>query len=126
MLDDVLIVEDEAITKMELEFIVRCAGYRLIGTAHDGISALIVGHVSHPTVALLDINLDGDGDGIEVGQELNQTFGTQVVFITGCSDETILERAEAIAPVAILHKPVAPVDLISALEHALARQPTAH
>ncbi|MGN3975436.1 response regulator [Tsuneonella sp. SYSU-LHT278] len=109
----VLIVEDEALVAMELEFMLEEAGYLPVGNADDLASAIEVVETSPPDLALVDIQLAMGESGLRVARELRER-GIPVLFATGnCPGESG-------RPVAVgcLHKPIVERSLRSAL-HAV-------
>jgi CheY-like chemotaxis protein len=75
----------------------------------------------------MDIRLKGRKDGIEAASEIHSLFCLPLVFITAQSDETILARARATQPAAILLKPFAEEDLQrTLLDAGFPASPEAH
>jgi DNA-binding NarL/FixJ family response regulator len=112
----VLIVEDEPISRLGYESIVAEAGYRLAGSASTAVEALRAAYAVRPDVALVDIDLGANADGLWLARELLDGFKTRVVFITGNDDERILGAASLLGASAVLRKPAAPHDIIRALQ----------
>ena len=63
----------------------------------------------------MDITLAGDIDGLQATDEILEKTPSKVIFLTGNSDESTLERAMAVNPAGILHKPVDDAKLIAAI-----------
>jgi DNA-binding LytR/AlgR family response regulator len=101
----VLILEDELIVAEELKEILSGNGYEVIGTANSGEKALRLAQRNLPDVALLDINVKGDLDGIEVAEKLLDQNDVAIIFLTAYSDQAIVERAKQIKPAAYIVKP---------------------
>lgn len=114
----ILIVDDELLLAMDLQSALSRAGHDVVGFAPTPDAALIMAAGTRPALALVDINLLGDNEGIDLAQTLKTRFGTDIIFITAHTDERILARARAIEPIAILHKPVDQPALFSAIEQA--------
>jgi CheY-like chemotaxis protein len=55
----ILIVEDEYLIALELDAVLRSAGYRVIGPAGDVRAALAMLDAERPDAAILDVNLAG-------------------------------------------------------------------
>lgn len=115
----VLIVEDEPITRIGYETIVAETGYALAGSAGNAVEALRAAEAMPPSVALVDINLGPNSDGLWVAQELAQQFDTRIVFITGTDAPDVLGAASLIGPAALLRKPVMPVQVMQAIDEAM-------
>lgn len=90
----IFIVEDHPEFRRELEaLIARCAGFRVVGIAEDGPSALPRIDQVRPDMVILDINLPGLS-GIELGRVLHtQHPGLTLMFLTICSDEGTFNAA---------------------------------
>ena len=65
----ILIVEDEVIIAMGLEDSVHDFGYLVAGRATTGQRAIDLAMETQPDLALIDIRLDGDMDGIEAAEK---------------------------------------------------------
>jgi len=89
----ILIVEDEFILYDEIaefltekEFIVA----DFTKSYDEGINQI---KNFNPDIVLLDINLNGNKDGIDLGEILNNTFNIPFIYITSFDDEVTLKRA---------------------------------
>ena len=116
---NVLIVEDELLIAAELKDIVTALGYAVCATTDSGEEAIRVAQEKQPSVALMDITLVGEMDGIEAAQKLRERFQIPVVFITAHSDPEILQRAKVTKPYGYIIKPFQEIEIRVALEIAL-------
>ena len=112
----VLIVEDEALLAMDLEFMLEEAGYIPIGPADDLKSALGAIEKSRPDLALVDVRLTSGESGINVARALHER-GIPLLFATGNCP------GEAGRPFALgcLHKPIVERSLRATLRAVVAR-----
>lgn len=78
----VLIVEDQAILGMELEFVLKQAGCQVVGIAIDARQALTLAAETRPDLAVVDINLKDGDDGVAVARVIAAEFGVTVLFAT--------------------------------------------
>ena len=101
----VLIVEDEPISKIQLEKTLNALNRFNVVACDNGEDAVDYADSEPITVALLDIGLPGI-DGIETGRRLKARHDVSVVFITAYTDEETRSNARNIDPYAILSKPV--------------------
>lgn len=115
----VLIVEDEALVALYLEDTLDALGYRCCGVADSADGALSLAASMRPALALVDIGLRGNRDGVAVASELAE-LGVGVVFLTGSSDEETLRRVETAGSHGFLSKPCSESDIARALKLALA------
>jgi DNA-binding NarL/FixJ family response regulator len=114
----ILIVDDELLLAMDLHDALRRAGYDVVGFAPTPEAARTMAHALRPALALVDINLLGDSEGIELGRALKDVYGADIIFITTYRDEGIIARAREIEPIAIMHKPVDQTELFRQIEQA--------
>lgn len=78
----IMIVEDEALLALELEYEIEASGHEVVGIAADKASALELLAKAEPTFAFVDIHLNDGPTGIDIGRRL-QEMGTPYVFVTG-------------------------------------------
>jgi two-component system, sensor histidine kinase and response regulator len=119
MAHKVLIVEDEAIAALSLQESLLQLGYEITGLAASGPEALRSIEHMRPDLVLLDINLQGEADGIAVGRQLMQEHQLPVVFLTAYSDRATIERAREVFPYGYMIKPWQQAELVAVLETAL-------
>ena len=117
----VLIVEDERIVALDLQYQLRRLGYAVSDVASSGEEALDRVEETHPDVVLMDIRLEGAMDGVETAEELRDRSDVPVVFLTAYADDRTLERAKATEPFGYLLKPFEERELQIAIEIALYR-----
>ena len=82
--ETILIVDDHATFRRSARLLLEAEGYRVIGEAEDGRSALSEAESLEPDVVLLDVFLP-DLDGFEVASELTGR-GLAVVILTSSRD----------------------------------------
>lgn len=108
----ILIVEDESIIAMRIEEELEIMGFKSIDIALDRASA--EKHISKEKydLFLLDINLGGRYDGIEIAEMIRKgKDDAPLIFISGNSDALTLSKAKLVRPNAYLLKPFTPQDL---------------
>lgn len=116
----VLIVEDEAITALDLELRLEGLGYEVLGPCADAASALAMAAQERPDLALMDIRIAGPRDGIDAAEEMMSRLGVPVMFLTGQLTETTMHRTRGLNPLGYLNKPFEEHDLRLALDQAWA------
>ncbi len=114
----VLVVEDDAIIGMDIEHRVKKLGYEVCGVADSAEEALDIASRTHPDIALMDIRLRGEVDGIEAAGMLRDQFSVPVIFITAYSDMKMRSRALDMDPLGYIIKPLREVELKNTLEAA--------
>ncbi|GAB4031815.1 LytR/AlgR family response regulator transcription factor [Spirosoma jeollabukense] len=116
---NILIIEDEAVLAMDLSDLLEEEGYFVVGTANNGPKALSLHQQNRLDLALCDIHIKGDWDGIQTAERLLAERPIPIIFLTALTDKTTLERAMRLYPSAYLIKPVTVPGLRAAIEVAL-------
>lgn len=111
----VLIVEDDIIIGTLIESHLKDAGHQVIDIIHNGDRALDVIHNQQPDLILLDINIEGTKDGIDVGMIIKEKYDIPFIFLTALSDVDTLERAKIAEPSGYVVKPYKASDLYSSI-----------
>lgn len=78
----VLIVEDEVLLAVELEYLVSSTGAQPVGHAMTSPEAVELAERLHPDLALVDVHLGDGPSGIEAAREMTDHCGALVLFIT--------------------------------------------
>ena len=112
----ILLVENEFLLRLDAEDIVLELGHELVGWAASAKGAVAEAERTRPDVVLMDIQLDGQGDGIDAAREIRDRFGIASLFLTACAAAEIRERALPARPLGYLPKPLSPPHLASALD----------
>ncbi len=116
----VLIVEDEAIVSLHLERIVAEMGLQVAGTAATAAEAIAQAEREPPELALIDIRLDGEGDGIDAAWALRRRHDCAVVFATAYADEETIARTVGLGAAGYVVKPFTSAGIRAAIATALA------
>jgi two-component system, response regulator PdtaR len=117
----IFIIEDELLTAEGIKESLLGSGYSVTGMAATGADALEQIGKNRPDLALVDIKLKGDMDGIETARLLKLCVDIPVIYITAFSDPTIVERASHTGPYGYIIKPFGVLELITNIEIALHR-----
>jgi DNA-binding response OmpR family regulator len=118
----ILIVEDEVIAAMAVQMMLAQMGHEVLEPAGDCREALALAEARHPEIALVDITLPGETDGIGTAALLGSRFGTTIIFFTGLDLDVARERVKTVPHAGILIKPIHRVSLVNALDRALRRR----
>ncbi|CAL1690147.1 hypothetical protein MMB232_00268 [Brevundimonas subvibrioides] len=111
-----MIVEDDPAMAQDLTALMVEAGHAVVGPFHSAEAAEAAAALHSIDVALLDINLSGEGDGATLGRRLKTRWGTRVVFLSG--NVTAAARHADIAE-AIVIKPYRAADVLGAIQRAV-------
>jgi DNA-binding LytR/AlgR family response regulator len=117
----ILIVEDEMLIGAKVSMLLTELDYEVTGIIPRAEEALLHLEENAPDIALLDIQLKGNMDGIALAQILLKDHRIPVVFLTANSDEATFQRAKLAKPYAFLEKPFKRLDLQRALELTVSR-----
>ncbi|EQA45074.1 PAS domain S-box protein [Leptospira broomii serovar Hurstbridge str. 5399] len=115
----ILVVEDEIIVAVNLGQKLKKLGYDLVGITSSGEEAIQKAEENHPDLVLMDINIEGNLDGIQTAEVLRNRFQTPVIYLTAYADENTLNRAKRTQPLGYIVKPFESDQLRSSIEVAL-------
>jgi len=113
------IVEDEMVIARTIESSLDDLGYEHCGPASSYGEALELLETDIPDLLLLDINLAGKKDGIDVAEKMNLLYNIPFIFLTANSDLATIDRAKKVKPNAYIVKPFSKEELFAAIEIAL-------
>ena len=117
----ILIVEDEVpIADLIAKFLTR-SGYEIAAAVTTGEEALVQAARISPDLAVMDITLGGELDGIQTAELLHRRFDIPVVFLSGLADDATIERSQAAKAFGYVVKPFRQEDLKSSIDIALVK-----
>ena len=112
----VFIVEDDFLIAEYLRALCRENGQDVVGNAAEANTALTRIDELRPDFVLMDVRLKGERDGVDIALAIHERHPrTRVVFITGSSEPSTLERIDEDHPYRVLIKPIDPEELFVAL-----------
>ena len=117
----ILIVEDESVIALNLQETLESLEYSVPAVAVSAEQALHYAATLHPDLVLMDIRIKGDVDGIQAAAQIWERFQIPVIYVTGHSDSSTVERVRLTAPFGYLLKPIEERELYVAIETALLR-----
>ena len=115
----ILIVENEAVVAMDIGDRLTALGYEVAGQADSGEDALLLMEQRCPDLILMDIQLNGNLDGIATADIIRQRFQVPVVFLTAFSGNETIDKAKLAEPFGFIIKPFEDRELQSVIEIAL-------
>jgi DNA-binding NarL/FixJ family response regulator len=116
----ILIVEDDFLAAIDMEAVLREAGYQIAGIANRADEAVRLAKAESPTLVIMDIRLIGKVDGVDAALDIFRETGIRCIFATAHHDARMRARAEGAAPLGWLPKPYAAHALITMIERAVA------
>ena len=124
MKNRILIVEDEAITALDLRFSLEELGYEVIDTVGTGQDAIDMAAETVPDVVLMDIKLKGDMEGIDAAKVISE-LRIPVVYLTANTDDYTFERSNIEGSYGFVPKPYEITKLVHGEEEAKKAQSAA-
>ncbi|MEG3958440.1 EAL domain-containing protein [Microcoleus sp. herbarium2] len=115
----ILIVEDESIIAEDISDSLISLGYRITGMVYSGEEAIEAAAQFRPDLVLMDVNLQGEMDGITAAAEIRSRFQIPVVYLTAYTDENTLRRVNATKPFGYIVKPFEEKNLHTTIQLAL-------
>ncbi len=115
----VLIVEDEEVWAKNLQLMLKDLNFEIAAMPKSFDEALNTVTQVEFDIALIDINLHGKENGIELGKIINKVYNKPFIFITSNSDKTSLAKASEAKPSAYLVKPANSTSLFIAIQNAI-------
>jgi len=106
-----MIVEDEAITQRYLKNILSQHGIKVIDCYDNAKDALLQVKLNHYDMILMDINISGSVDGIQLAREILRSFSIPIIFITAHNDTDTFEEVLELSPYGFIAKPFSAADV---------------
>ena len=115
----VVVVEDEALIRMDVVATLEEAGFEIVGEGADGEEAISLAKEHEPDLVVMDIKMP-KLDGISAAEKIAE-LKIPVVLLTAFSQTELVSRAAEAGAMAYVTKPFKPADLLPAIQIALAR-----
>lgn len=118
----VLIVEDEVLIAEDLKDYLLSFGIFKIEMAHSKNSAIRLIESHQPHVVLLDIRMEKETDGLDIGNLLTKQYKIPFIYITAHSDVAMVKEIIKTRPAGYITKPVRKSDLFAAISLVVEKQ----
>lgn len=115
----ILVVEDDPMIAESLEEMLELLGHEVLRVAESGEEAVLQLMDLEPDLILLDIQLKGKMDGVEVARLVKTKYNIPFVFTTAYADNETINRAKAEGPFGYIVKPYGVKDIMAAIEVAM-------
>lgn len=116
----ILVVEDEALFLDTVLIILEEMGYNKVYSTDNSTRALELFITIKPDLVLMDINIKGKQDGIEIAQTISSSEkAVPIIFMTSLKDQKTFDRAKNTNPINYLVKPFEDDDLKRSIELAV-------
>jgi two-component system, response regulator PdtaR len=117
----VVIAEDEAIIRLDLKEILHDEGYDVVGETGRGDEAVELVRAHQPDLVILDVKMPGS-DGLEAARAIQEMdMKVAVLILTAFSQRDLIDEARDAGVAAYLVKPFQRIELIPAIDQAMAR-----
>jgi diguanylate cyclase (GGDEF)-like protein/PAS domain S-box-containing protein len=120
-IEKILVVEDEPVVALDLQQTLEEMGHEVCSIRSSVKTAIEAVELFSPTLVLMDINLQGAGDGIDACQMIYQRWQLPVIFLTAFTDVKTVNRAAACKPFGYLMKPYMAKELYAVMQVARSR-----
>ena len=117
----ILVVEDDFLIALQTEAALAEAGFDVIGAATTAEEAIALAREQPPSLAVMDIRLASERDGIDAARELFKELNIRCIFATAHDDPYTRQRAEPYAPLGWLAKPYTMASLVALVVESLSR-----
>ena len=115
----VLIIEDEPIIAAKIEAALNNIDFEIAGIAYTREHAVRLLSNTYPDAVLVDINIEGHFEGLEIGALINEKYKIPFVYLTAHADRDTLSKAKLTNPSGYIVKPFEEEDLLVNLELAI-------
>ncbi|MGD0880514.1 MAG: response regulator, partial [Acidimicrobiales bacterium] len=117
----VVIAEDEAIIRLDLKEILVDEGYDVVGETGRGDDVVELVRTHGPDLVILDVKMPG-ADGLQAARDIRDLdLKVAVLILTAFSQRNLIDEARDAGVAAYLVKPFQRIELIPAIDQALAR-----
>jgi two-component system, response regulator PdtaR len=117
----VVIAEDEAIIRLDLKEILQDEGYDVVGETGRGDHAVELVQEHRPDLVILDVKMPGS-DGLAAARAIRDLdLKVAVLILTAFSQRNLIDEARDAGVAAYLVKPFQRIELIPAIDQAVAR-----
>ena len=115
----ILVVEDEVLIAMQIKSILEEEGYEVVINIYSVEDAIQHIEAQTPLIVLIDINLNKNKDGVDLGRYLLEKNNIPYIYITSYSNKTTLDRVNETRPDGYIVKPFKPSDLVATISVVL-------
>jgi AmiR/NasT family two-component response regulator len=117
-----VVAEDQALIRLDLERLLEEAGFDVCGSARDGQEAVELALELHPDIVVLDVKMPRL-DGVEAARRILAEGFVPIVMLTAYGYGELISRAADAGVVGFVVKPFKESALVEALREALQQAP---
>jgi len=115
----ICITEDEALIADHLAMCLEDLGYVVASIADNAAESIGNITIHKPDLVLIDIQIRGEIDGIQLAKIIRKQFNIPFIYITSNGDSATIERLKETQPAGFILKPFSPESLRPIIEIAL-------
>ncbi|MCY6369913.1 diguanylate cyclase [Clostridium ganghwense] len=115
----VLIVEDSKVTAKTIKKSLIDLKYEVVDICAAGEEAIRSALIYNPDIILMDIQLEGEMNGLETATKITNILNIPVIYLTALSDKQMLEQAKLSEGYSFLVKPFEEAELYFNIEMTL-------
>ena len=115
----ILVVEDEIIVAKDIASSLEDAGYQITDIVGNSGAAVESFRTTRPDIVLMDINIEGDENGIQTALTMKGIEDIPLIFVTALADDVTVEKAKLAMPSAYIVKPFNERELVIAINLAI-------
>lgn len=119
---DILIVDDDMVSLLYMEEILRTLGYKVIDKAKSGPEGVEKANKLKPDLIFLNISMPGEYDGIEAARIIEKEQSIPIIFIAAFEIDHFLKRIQDIGPFGYIMKPFKEVEIKASIYIAIYRK----
>jgi len=112
----ILVVEDERLIAEDIKRTLLYLGYDALTLVASGEEAISQARSNLPDLALMDIMLEGEMNGIEAAEVIFNELNIPIIFLTAYSQNNTLKDATAAEPYGYILKPFEERELHATIE----------
>ncbi len=120
------IIEDNENHMNSLEVKLDILGHSIVGKSFNSTGVIATIREAKPDLVLIDINLEGDNEGILLAEKIKQLFNISIIFTTALAENDIVKQAIKTNPEGYLLKPIGINELRVNIELALSKKEKSH
>jgi two-component system, response regulator PdtaR len=116
----ILLVQDDFLLAEGLRVVIADAGYEVVGMARDTASADKLATQHRPALAVVDMMLEVDVDGIATATFLKEKHDLEILITTGFPTEFVKREGVDKFACAVVRKPYSDEEILQAVARCLA------
>ena len=115
----IMIVENQGIVALDIQGKLERMGYEVPVVVSSGEEAIQKAEEIHPDLILMDIQLQGDMDGVVAAKQIRDRLSIPVIYLTALSEYSTVQRVKMTQPLGYIVKPFEEEELRTTIEQAL-------